>query len=112
MYERLRYVETYKQGIRKNKQPDIEEAVIQKYKTQYEENINPFKEFYESERRLKMKELGFRDRITLSSGRFILSNKYARTFVFLTRLFSLPLKHLEAFLLLPLFQHQTFCFWL
>ncbi|GKU95029.1 hypothetical protein SLEP1_g8444 [Rubroshorea leprosula] len=34
------------------------------------------------ERDQRYKELGFRDRITLSSGRFLLGNKYARTFAF------------------------------
>ncbi|KAI7987257.1 Protein CASP [Camellia lanceoleosa] len=34
------------------------------------------------ERDQRYRELGLRDKITLSSGRFLLGNKYARTFVF------------------------------
>ncbi|KAH9318264.1 hypothetical protein KI387_020033, partial [Taxus chinensis] len=34
----------------------------------------------EKERRYK--ELGIRDKITLTSGRFLLGNKYGRTFIF------------------------------
>ncbi|KAF5176428.1 Casp-like protein, partial [Thalictrum thalictroides] len=38
--------------------------------------------FMDQERDQRYKELGFRDKITLSSGRFLLGNKYARTFIF------------------------------
>ncbi|KAL5815613.1 hypothetical protein ACOSQ4_026254 [Xanthoceras sorbifolium] len=53
-----------------------------KYKKIYEDDINPFAAFSKKERDQRYKELGFRDRITLSSGRFLLGNKYAQTFAF------------------------------
>ncbi|XP_055829521.1 protein CASP isoform X1 [Solanum dulcamara] len=81
--------------------------VESKYKKMYEDDINPFAAFskkacpcllilldvvdphftksfcpLQQERDQRYKELGLRDKITLSSGRFLLGNKYARTFVF------------------------------
>ncbi|KAL2630870.1 hypothetical protein R1flu_015556 [Riccia fluitans] len=53
-----------------------------KYKKMYEEDINPFAQFSKKEKERRYKELGIRDKITLSSGRFLLGNKYARTFIF------------------------------
>nr|GMD23403.1 protein CASP-like [Ipomoea batatas]GME13990.1 protein CASP-like [Ipomoea batatas] len=56
--------------------------VESKYKKMYEDDINPFAAFSKKERDQRYKELGLRDKITLSSGRFLLGNKYARTFAF------------------------------
>uniref|UniRef100_A0A9I9E6N7 CASP C-terminal domain-containing protein n=1 Tax=Cucumis melo TaxID=3656 RepID=A0A9I9E6N7_CUCME len=49
--------------------------VESKYKKIYEDDINPFAAFSRKEKDQRYKELGFRDRITLSSGRFLLGNK-------------------------------------
>jgi len=53
-----------------------------KYKKIYEDDINPFAAFSKKEKDRRYKELGIRDKITLTSGRFLLGNKYARTFIF------------------------------
>ncbi|KAK8521367.1 hypothetical protein V6N13_077476 [Hibiscus sabdariffa] len=91
LYGKIRYILDYNQekvisrGLKKYAE-DLESGftsdVDSKYKKIYEEAINPFAAFSKKERDQRYKELGFRDRITLSSGRFVLGNKYARTFVF------------------------------
>ncbi|CAI7819911.1 unnamed protein product [Closterium sp. NIES-53] len=95
LYERMRYVQDYTSagaggGDRPNssrsRKSDIEAGpaadVESKYKKIYEETINPFAAFSTKEREQRVRDLGLRDRITLTSGKFLLSNKYARTFVF------------------------------
>ncbi|BBH09445.1 CCAAT-displacement protein alternatively spliced product [Prunus dulcis] len=91
LYGKIRYVQDYsleKVVSRGSKKPaeDLESGfssdVESKYKKIYEDDINPFAAFSKKERDQRYKELGFRDRITLSSGRFLLGNKYARTFAF------------------------------
>ncbi|XVE64072.1 hypothetical protein DITRI_Ditri07aG0071800 [Diplodiscus trichospermus] len=85
LYGKIRYVQDYNQekvisrGSKKYAE-DLESGftsdVESKYKKIYEDDINPFAAFSKKERDLRYKELGFRDRITLSSGRFLLGNKY------------------------------------
>lgn len=91
LYGKIRYVQDYSleklvsRGPKKSAE-DIESGfssdVESKYKKIYEDDINPFAAFSRKERDQRYKELGIRDKITLSSGRFLLGNKYARTFVF------------------------------
>lgn len=91
LYEKIRYVQDYNservisRGSKKYVE-DLESGfssdVESKYKKIYEDDINPFAAFSKKERDQRYKELGLRDKITLSSGRFLLGNKYARTFVF------------------------------
>lgn len=91
LYGKIRYVQDYSlekvvsRGSKKQAE-DLESGfssdVESKYKKIYEDDINPFAAFSKKERDQRYKELGFRDRITLSSGRFLLGNKYARTFAF------------------------------
>ncbi|XP_042445944.1 protein CASP-like isoform X1 [Zingiber officinale] len=86
LYGKIRYVQDYNLEKRPKKfAEDIETGnsdVESKYKKMYEDDINPFAAFSKKERDQRYKELGLRDKITLSSGRFLLGNKYARTFVF------------------------------
>ncbi|KAL6529862.1 hypothetical protein OROGR_015485 [Orobanche gracilis] len=91
LYGKIRYVQDYNsekvisRGSKKYAE-DLESGfssdVESKYKKIYEDDINPFAAFSRKERDQRYKELGLRDKITLSSGRFLLSNKYARTFAF------------------------------
>ncbi|KAL5722201.1 hypothetical protein ACHQM5_005747 [Ranunculus cassubicifolius] len=92
LYGKIRYVQDYNiervvsRGSSRKQSEDLESGfgsdVESKYKKIYEDDINPFAAFSRKERDQRYKELGFRDKITLSSGRFLLGNKYARTFVF------------------------------
>uniref|UniRef100_A0A5B7C505 Protein CASP n=1 Tax=Davidia involucrata TaxID=16924 RepID=A0A5B7C505_DAVIN len=91
LYGKIRYVQDYNlekvvsRGSKKHAE-DLESGfssdVESKYKKIYEDDINPFAAFSKKERDQRYKELGLRDKITLSSGRFLLGNKYARTFAF------------------------------
>ncbi|XP_010551156.1 PREDICTED: protein CASP [Tarenaya hassleriana] len=91
LYGKIRYVQDYNhekvvsRGSKKLVE-DLESGfssdVESKYKKIYEDDINPFAAFSKKEREQRIKELGIRDRITLSSGRFLMGNKYARTFAF------------------------------
>ncbi|KAK3000372.1 hypothetical protein RJ639_020277 [Escallonia herrerae] len=91
LYGKIRYVQDYNlekvvsRGTKKHAE-DLESGfgsdVESKYKKIYEDDINPFAAFSKKERDQRYKELGIRDRITLSSGRFLLGNKYARCFAF------------------------------
>lgn len=91
LYGKIRYVQDYNsekvvsRGSRKHLE-DLESGfgsdVESKYKKIYEDDINPFAAFSKKERDQRYKELGLRDKITLRSGRFLLGNKYARTFAF------------------------------
>lgn len=91
LYEKIRYIQDYTQdrvfsrGLKK-RGDDVETGfgsdVETKYKKIYEEDINPFTAFSKKEKERRYKELGIRDKITLTSGRFLLGNKYARTFIF------------------------------
>ncbi|KAL8031031.1 hypothetical protein ABFX02_13G000300 [Erythranthe guttata] len=91
LYGKIRYVQDYNsekvisRGSKKYAE-DLESGfssdVESKYKKIYEDDINPFAAFSKKERDQRYKDLGFRDKITLSSGRFLLGNKYGRTFAF------------------------------
>ncbi|XP_059643508.1 protein CASP [Cornus florida] len=91
LYGKIRYVQDYSleklvsRGSKKHAE-DLESGfssdVESKYKKIYEDDINPFAAFSKKERDQRYKDLGLRDKITLSSGRFLLGNKYARTFAF------------------------------
>ncbi|KAG8377176.1 hypothetical protein BUALT_Bualt08G0000800 [Buddleja alternifolia] len=91
LYGKIRYVQDYNsekvisRGSKKHAE-DLESGfssdVESKYKKIYEDDINPFAAFSKKERDQRYKELGLRDKITLSSGRFLLGNRYARTFAF------------------------------
>ncbi|CAL5445124.1 unnamed protein product [Camellia sinensis] len=85
LYGKIRYVQDYnleKVVSRGSKKPveDLESGfssdVESKYKKIYEDDINPFAAFSKKERDQRYKELGLRDKITLSSGRFLLGNKF------------------------------------
>ncbi|KAL4573743.1 hypothetical protein LXL04_020560 [Taraxacum kok-saghyz] len=91
LYGKIRYVQDYNlekvvsRASRKSAE-DLETGfgsdVESKYKKIYEDDINPFAAFSKKEKDQRYKELGLRDKITLTSGRFLLGNKYARTFAF------------------------------
>ncbi|KAF3633241.1 Protein CASP [Capsicum annuum] len=84
LYGKIRYVQDYNservisRGSKKYAE-DLESGfssdVESKYKKMYEDDINPFAAFSKKERDQRYKELGLRDKITLSSGRFLLGNK-------------------------------------
>ncbi|KAL0284773.1 UNVERIFIED_CONTAM: protein CASP [Sesamum angustifolium] len=87
LYGKIRYVQDYNsekvisRGSKKYAE-DLESGlssdVESKYKKIYEDDINPFAAFSKKERDQRYKELGLRDKITLSSGRFLLGNNLSK----------------------------------
>ncbi|KAG2535825.1 hypothetical protein PVAP13_9NG134400 [Panicum virgatum] len=98
LYGKIRYVQDYSHDKIVSRGPkkyaeDIESGssdVEAKYKKMYEDDINPFAAFSKKEKDQRYKELGLRDKITLSSGRFLLGNKYDTLFFSLRNSDSLP----------------------
>uniref|UniRef100_A0A7I4CSF0 Protein CASP n=1 Tax=Physcomitrium patens TaxID=3218 RepID=A0A7I4CSF0_PHYPA len=84
LYEKMRFVQDYTQErpskgrSGKKRGEDLESGVTgdveSKYKKMYEDDINPFTAFSKKEKERRYKELGIRDKITLTSGRFLLGN--------------------------------------
>ncbi|OEL35962.1 Protein CASP [Dichanthelium oligosanthes] len=82
LYGKIRYVQDYSHDKIVSRGPkkyaeDIESGssdVEAKYKKMYEDDINPFAAFSKKEKDQRYKELGLRDKITLSSGRFLLEH--------------------------------------
>ncbi|KAH0666630.1 hypothetical protein KY285_027836 [Solanum tuberosum] len=81
LYGKIRYVQDYnsERVISRGSKKYVEDLeggfssdVESKYKKMYEDDINPFAAFSKKERDQRYKELGLRDKITLSSGRFLL----------------------------------------
>ncbi|KAL9250313.1 CASP-like protein [Drosera capensis] len=85
LYGKIRYVQDYNmekvvsRGSKKHAE-DLESGfssdVETKYKKMYEDDINPFAAFSNKERDQRYKELGLRDRLTLTSGHLLLGNKH------------------------------------
>eukprot|EP00271_Cylindrocystis_brebissonii_P008982 TRINITY_DN2354_c0_g1_i2.p1 TRINITY_DN2354_c0_g1~~TRINITY_DN2354_c0_g1_i2.p1 ORF type:complete len:343 (+),score=89.29 TRINITY_DN2354_c0_g1_i2:761-1789(+) len=123
LYEKIRYVQEYTKDHggggagetlssrnSKKREDDMEAGVgggssdvEARYRKIYEDTINPFAAFSNREKEQRYKELGLRDRITLTSGRFLLGNEYARTFIFF---YSIAL-HLLVFLSMYSWSHVS-----
>lgn len=73
LYEKMKYMQTYS-GAAKNTPDDV----VDRYSSQYEEHINPFNAFNAKEKQRRYMSMTPSDRITLTLGRAVLSNKYAR----------------------------------
>nr|XP_034994781.1 protein CASP isoform X6 [Zootoca vivipara] len=76
LYEKIKFLQSY--PGRGGGSDDTE----LRYSTQYEERLDPFASFSRKERQRKYLSLSPWDKATLSMGRFILSNKTARTIAF------------------------------
>mmetsp|Transcript_682 Transcript_682/g.2499 ORF Transcript_682/g.2499 Transcript_682/m.2499 type:complete len:778 (+) Transcript_682:70-2403(+) len=91
LYEKIKYLESYQTQDRKaprspglSRGADLEASanhVEMRYRKQYEDSLNPFSQFKvdQQERHGKMR---YYDRITLRSGKFILTHRLARAFIF------------------------------
>ncbi|CAN0451592.1 unnamed protein product, partial [Ectocarpus fasciculatus] len=77
-------------------------ATEARYGQLYEARINPFTQFSQRERQRKYQELTVAEKITLSTTRMFLGNKFARNFVF----FYVVLLHLVVFTTLNYWTHS------
>mmetsp|Transcript_14221 Transcript_14221/g.19818 ORF Transcript_14221/g.19818 Transcript_14221/m.19818 type:complete len:656 (-) Transcript_14221:1343-3310(-) len=105
LYEKTRYLQSY--GSLSNKH-DIEANrtdtdLENKYSQLYEDTVNPFVIFNRKERYQRYKDLNAAEKVILSSGKFFLSTKFSRTFLFFYSL----LLHLLVFLTLYKLAHTT-----
>ncbi|XP_025089787.1 protein CASP-like [Pomacea canaliculata] len=76
LYEKIRFLQSYPtKGA-------ADDGAVNRYSSQYEERLDPFTTFSRKERQRRYGELRPYDKITLSMGRIIMSNKFARVFAF------------------------------
>ncbi|XP_062504880.1 protein CASP-like [Corticium candelabrum] len=78
LYEKIKFLQSYS-ATSKVRQGD---DAVHRYSMEYEEKMDPFSAFSKKEKEKRYLGLSGPERATLNLGRFILSNKFARTFVF------------------------------
>uniref|UniRef100_A0A8W8KA13 CASP C-terminal domain-containing protein n=1 Tax=Magallana gigas TaxID=29159 RepID=A0A8W8KA13_MAGGI len=101
LYEKIRFLQSFPAKGGQASSEDTES----RYSMQYEERLDPFSTFSRKERQRKYMNLKPYDKITLSMGRFIMSNKVARTIAFFYTL----LLHSLVFLVLYKLAHTESC---
>jgi homeobox protein cut-like len=94
LFEKIRFLQSYSTTSSQTgkKWADLEaqphsDGVEEKYAKLYEETVNPFVLFNRKEQSRRYKDLNTAEKVVLSSGRFFLSTKYSRTFLFFYSLF-------------------------
>ena len=80
LYEKIKFLQSYPTQGATNVQ--MEDDSVKRYSSQYEERIDPFAVFSQREKQQRYSNLTAPEKVTLNMGRFILSNKIARTLVF------------------------------
>jgi len=111
LYEKIKYLQSYGNKVL-TKADDIEsnnhakdsDELEAKYSSLYEDTVNPFVIFNRKERYKRYKELSAAEKVVLKSGRFFLSTKFARTFLFFYSVFL----HCLVFFTLYKFSHTTY----
>uniref|UniRef100_A0A4W5JTZ8 Cut-like homeobox 1b n=1 Tax=Hucho hucho TaxID=62062 RepID=A0A4W5JTZ8_9TELE len=82
LYEKIKFLQSYP-----GRAAGSDDTVTVRYSSQYEERLDPFASFSKRERQRRYLSLSPWDKVTLSLGRGILSNKMARTIAFFYTLF-------------------------
>ncbi|XP_045580811.1 protein CASP isoform X3 [Salmo salar] len=82
LYEKIKFLQSYP-----GRAGGSDDTVTVRYSSQYEERLDPFASFSKRERHHRYLSLSPWDKVTLSLGRGILSNKMARTVTFFYTLF-------------------------
>eukprot|EP00063_Salmo_salar_P044252 XP_014019087.1 PREDICTED: protein CASP-like isoform X2 [Salmo salar] len=82
LYEKIKFLQSYP-----GRAGGSDDTVTVRYSSQYEERLDPFASFSKRERQRRYLSLSPWDKVTLSLGRGILSNKMARTIAFFYTLF-------------------------
>ncbi|XP_074640657.1 protein CASP-like [Tubulanus polymorphus] len=101
LYEKIKFLQSYPSSQRSAE----DGSAFSQYSSRYEEKLDPFTMFSKKERQRKYMNLKPYDKITLSMGRFIMSNRVARTFVF----FYTIILHCLVFLVLYKMAHLEDC---
>uniref|UniRef100_A0A2P2I5R5 Protein CASP n=1 Tax=Hirondellea gigas TaxID=1518452 RepID=A0A2P2I5R5_9CRUS len=100
LYEKIRFLQSYR-GEHSNKASNAEA----RYVGQYEESLDPFASFSRKEKQRRYSALSPFEKMTLALGRFILSNKTARTVTFIYT----TILHCLIFLVLYKLAHTESC---
>ncbi|XP_033111583.1 protein CASP-like isoform X2 [Anneissia japonica] len=101
LYEKIKFLQSYPTSKPSAKYDETES----RYSSQYEERLDPFSAFGKKERQRKYMNLTPYDKATLGMGRFILSNKVARTIAFFYTVFL----HCLVFLVLYYLAYTSAC---
>jgi len=85
--KKIKYLESYGDFSKSNKRGSIDIEAFEgeldvRYKKLYEDTVNPFTLFNKKEKDKQYNKLNAADRMTLTTGRFFLSNPVSRTFLF------------------------------
>nr|XP_058962909.1 protein CASP-like [Pocillopora verrucosa] len=102
LYEKIKFLQSYPTKSSGGRE---EEATVSRYSSQYEQRLDPFSAFNQREKQQRYLGLSPHEKVTLNLGRFIMSNKFARTFVFFYTL----LVHLMIFLVLYKLAYTESC---
>jgi len=109
LYEKIKYLQSYgsfSQGRGSDLEANRREDELDtKYSKLYEDSVNPFLIFNRKEKYRRYKELNPAEKVILNSGRFFLSSKSSRIFLF----FYSVLLHVLVFLLVYKIAHITTC---
>jgi len=104
LYEKIKFLQSY--PTKGSTSVGIEDDSVKRYSSQYEQGIDPFSVFSKKEKQQRYVNLSAPEKVTLNMGRFILSNKIARTLVF----FYTIMLHLLVFVVLYKFAfYETSC---
>jgi len=109
LYEKIKYLQSYGILNKSRTTVDLEsnkgevDEVDMKYSKLYEDSVNPFVIFNRKEKYQRYKELNAAEKVILNSGRFLLSTKFTRTFLF----FYSVLLHVLVFLTLYKLVHTS-----
>ena len=82
LYERIRFLQTVSTSNATSIPMSKEDDLTSKYSSQYEANIDPFNAFNKRERHRKYGQLNSAERVVLNFGKVLLSEKWARHFIF------------------------------
>ncbi|XP_065890443.1 protein CASP-like [Dysidea avara] len=93
LYEKVKFLQCYPSNSSRGV---VDDDVVKRYSSDYENNLDPFAAFSSKERQRKYMNLSGPDKATLVLGRFILSNKVARMIAFVYTV----LLHLLVFMVL------------
>eukprot|EP01104_Vermistella_antarctica_P012143 TRINITY_DN3467_c0_g2_i1.p1 TRINITY_DN3467_c0_g2~~TRINITY_DN3467_c0_g2_i1.p1 ORF type:complete len:705 (+),score=238.54 TRINITY_DN3467_c0_g2_i1:573-2687(+) len=122
LYEKIKYLESYggqttigsggqggKGGTTSSSSTvvDMDPAVDRKYKSMYEDSVNPFVLFNRKIKSERYRSLNAAEKVTLNMGQFFLSNKHSRTFLFC---YALLLHGLVFFTLYHFASEETHCY--
>lgn len=102
LYEKIKFLQSYPTKGQGGRDDD---SAVSRYSSQYEQRLDPFSAFNQREKQQRYLGLSPHEKVTLNLGKFIMSNKVARTIAFFYTL----LVHLMVFLVLYKLAYTESC---